>query len=443
MGKLVKYIASVLCALVVVCSLSSVVFADSLLDPTYDTALKNFNYVWGQETSETGVICPKCGTAIRKIDHFTCPNCGYNSMVVDSDGKATFTAGGGKANSTGVGRPKAYKEDNTPAVLSTGEYTMYVHPTFVRRLTGLPYVNGTQAVLYDDGESDTDFLTSTLDINRITCSFYSVSSNYTFSIMSNVYYYITAPVTGNYQFFDWKYEDVKCAGSFQDLDKQLSVQVLNLHKGDTSKEVYFYVQSNVIYSGDFTYISAPDLMVKYTPFNEKTQSYQPLEKVPSIKANDKEITGTIYHDPVNNYYYSYDSENNCTIYVENKKGDIIGDITYNTTDNTYVTNIYPGATTGEDTPTPTPKPSGDYDSNNSGGSSWNPFKWLTDLLKDIVETILKGLWKLLTGIFGFILWLLSLLFKLFPWMSNSGILALCAGVVVVTVIRIIKFITGR
>lgn len=36
MGKLVKYIASVLCALVVVCSLSSVVFADSLLDPTYD-----------------------------------------------------------------------------------------------------------------------------------------------------------------------------------------------------------------------------------------------------------------------------------------------------------------------------------------------------------------------------------------------------------------------
>ena len=66
-----------------------------------------------------------------------------------------------------------------------------------------------------------------------------------------------------------------------------------------------------------------------------------------------------------------------------------------------------------------------------------------DLLKDIVETILKGLWKLLTSIFGFILWLLSLLFKLFPWMPNSGILALCAGVVVVTVIRIIKFITGR
>ena len=92
-----------------------------------------------------------------------------------------------------------------------------------------------------------------------------------------------------------------------------------------------------------------------------------------------------------------------------------------------------------------PTPGGDSSGGNSGSSDsgWNPFKWLLDLLKDIVETILKGLWKLLTSIFGFILWLLSLLFKLFPWMPNSGILALCAGVVVVTVIRIIKFITGR
>lgn len=92
-----------------------------------------------------------------------------------------------------------------------------------------------------------------------------------------------------------------------------------------------------------------------------------------------------------------------------------------------------------------PTPGGDSSGGNSGSSDsgWNPFKWLTDLLKDLIEDILKGLWKLLTSIFGFILWLLSLLFKLFPWIPNSGILALCAGVVVVTVIRIIKFITGR
>lgn len=97
------------------------------------------------------------------------------------------------------------------------------------------------------------------------------------------------------------------------------------------------------------------------------------------------------------------------------------------------------------TPTVTPNPGsgGSGSGSGSSGDSWNPFKWLTDLLKDLIEDIFKGLWKLLTSIFGFILWLLSLLFKLFPWMPNSGILALCAGVVVVTVIRIIKFITGR
>ena len=97
-------------------------------------------------------------------------------------------------------------------------------------------------------------------------------------------------------------------------------------------------------------------------------------------------------------------------------------------------------------PTPTPTPGGNTgtgDNTSSGGDTWNPFKWLTDLLKDLIEDILKGLWKILTSIFGFILWLLSLLFKLFPWMPNSGILALCAGVVVVTIVRIIKFIIGR
>lgn len=465
MGKSIKYISSLLCVLFVTCFFCSAFYADNALDTSYDFIWKIGNYVWGQETTETGVVCPKCGTALRQIDHGTCSKCGYNAMVVDDDGKVTFSTGGGKAGS-GVGRPKAYKDDNTPAVLSTGEYTMYVHPTFIRKSTRLPFVNGTQnskdsstgAVLEDS------FFTITLETNRISASFAS-TSNFSFSIDSYVYYYITAPVTGNYQFFDWEYEDVKCAGNFQLLDKQLSVQILNLRKGDTNKEVYFYVQSNYISSGQFTYISVPDLMVKYTPFNEKTQSYQPLEKVPSITANNKEVTGTIYHDTVNNYYYSYDDDDNCTVYVENKKGDIIGDITYNTTENTYVTNIYPGASIGDDepgsTPTPTPTPGGgtivtpggdnpgststpESGNKGDGGSSgWNPFKWLTDLLKDIVETILKGLWKLLTSIFGFILWLLSLLFKLFPWMPNSGILALCAGVVVVTVIRIIKFITGR
>lgn len=500
MGKFYKNILSSLFVLCLMASLTFSVFAatdkSDLLDDDVNIMWKNFNYVVGKEYAETGITCPKCGASIRKIDRWTCPSCGYNAMVVDSDGKTTFTAGGGKAGS-GVGRPKAYKEDNTPAVLSTGEYTMYVHPTFIRKSTGLPFVNGTQ----NSKDSSTGaivedaFFTTTLEANRLSVSYSTPVSTYNFSINSNVYYYITAPVTGNYQFFDWKYEDVKCAGSFQALDKQLSVQTLNLPKGYTSKEVYFCVQSNAIFNGQFTYISVPDLMVKYTPFNEKTQDFQPLEKVPSITANNEEIIGTIYHDPINNYYYSYDDEDNCTVYVENKNGDIIGDITYNTTENTYVTNIYPGATTGEDestpTPTPTPTPGDDTDDTPTiikllesiqltlvngfkgitekltnigvGGSTPETAKpgssgdkgqsWWDKLLSKIGDAIIDGLlgavsavlkliFKLFSTILGWIIWLVSQVLTLFPFLPPGLGALLIGGVVVCFVIGIIKFIRG-
>lgn len=197
-------------------------------------------------------------------------------------------------------------------------------------------------------------------------------------------------------------------------------------------------------------------MVKYTPFNEKTNSFQPLEKVPSITANNKEVTGTIYHDTVNNYYYSYDSENNCTIYVENKKGDIIGDITYNTTENTYVTNIYPGATTGEDTPTPAPteKPGGSISTPETGkpggssGSSW----WdkllskigdaIIDGLLGAVSAVLKLIFKLFSTILSWIIWAVSRVFDLLPFLPPGLGGLLVGGVVVCFVIGIIKFIRG-
>ncbi|WP_294759703.1 hypothetical protein [uncultured Gemmiger sp.] len=114
---------------------------------------------------------------------------------------------------------------------------------------------------------------------------------------------------------------------------------------------------------------------------------------------------------------------------------------YAAKDVTFPTPDPGGSTPDPDKPTPTPTPGG---SDSSGdGSDSNPFKWFGELFKDILDGIIKGLWKIITSIFGFILWLLSLLFKLFPWMPNSALVALCGGVVVVTIIRIIKFITGR
>ena len=86
---------------------------------------------------------------------------------------------------------------------------------------------------------------------------------------------------------------------------------------------------------------------------------------------------------------------------------------------------------------------GGSDSSSGSGWSWNPLKWLTDLLKDIVEGIIKTIWKLITSLFGFLLWLLSLVGKLFPFIPGQAVLAVTSAVVIVAVIRIIKFITGR
>lgn len=90
----------------------------------------------------------------------------------------------------------------------------------------------------------------------------------------------------------------------------------------------------------------------------------------------------------------------------------------------------------------TPETGGKDDSGGSGWS-WNPLKWLSDLLKDIVEGIIKAIWKLITALFGFLLWLLSLVGSLFPFIPGQAVLAVTSAVVIVAVIRIIKFITGR
>ena len=349
MNRKPKFIIVMLCTIALLVALPLESFADNMFSKDYEMVWENLGYVVGQEYAETGATCPKCGASLRKIDQGTCPSCGYNALIVDEDGKITYKTGGGSAGTGGVGRPKAYKEDNTPTVTSSGLYTMYVHPTFIRLSTGSPYVFGTQNSINNGVIQEDKFFTTTLETNRVSVS-YSTPDDSTFQIDSKVYYKITAPVTGHYVFKDWNYKDVKCGGVFDSLDTTLSIKLgeINLSKGNTEETLYFHAISNAISNGQFTYLYAPDLVVKYTPFNERTNSYQPLEKKTSITANGKEVTGTIYHDPENNYYYAYDDNDNCTVYVQNKKGDVIGDISYDQTENIYITNIYPGATTGED-----------------------------------------------------------------------------------------------
>ena len=108
--------------------------------------------------------------------------------------------------------------------------------------------------------------------------------------------------------------------------------------------------------------------------------------------------------------------------------------------------------TNPPTPTTPPIPGGDNpggsgsgsgsSSGISGGNDEGLFGWLWDLLKDLVKAILKAIFKVLSGLLGFLIWLVERVGILLPFLPAPAIAALGAGVVLVFVIRIIRFIRG-
>lgn len=231
-----------------------------------------------------------------------------------------------------------------------------------------------------------------------------------------------------------------------DVNKITNNNNITINKNTWNGNIYVDNSTNLIY-----------IYPQYTTINESGDTVTNISNNPIIYNNEKQQYYT-YDSVTNNYYYiTYEQQPATPTPSPSPSPSPTPTETPSPSESPAPT---PTPDPGENPiPTPTPgggttvTPGGDNpgststpesgNKGDSGSSGWNPFKWLTDLLKDLVESILKGIWKLITSIFGFILWLLSLLFKLFPWIPNSGILALCAGVVVVTVIRIIKFIIGR
>lgn len=108
-------------------------------------------------------------------------------------------------------------------------------------------------------------------------------------------------------------------------------------------------------------------------------------------------------------------------------------------------------------PTPTPKPDGSGDvstpesgkpGSSSGGQSW----WekllgkigdaIVDGLLGAVSAVLKLIFKLFTTILGWIIWLVSQVLTLFPFLPPGLGALLIGGVVVCFIIGLIKFIRG-
>lgn len=108
------------------------------------------------------------------------------------------------------------------------------------------------------------------------------------------------------------------------------------------------------------------------------------------------------------------------------------------------------------TPTPTPKPGGSIstpETGKPGGSSGSGQSWWEKLLDKLgsafidgllgaISAVLKHIFKLLSTILGWIIWLVSQVLTLFPFLPPGLGALLIGGVVVCFVIGIIKFIRG-
>ena len=160
---------------------------------------------------------------------------------------------------------------------------------------------------------------------------------------------------------------------------------------------------------------------QYTTVNEKNETVTNISNTPIIYNNETKQYYT-YDQTTKNYYY----------------------ITYNADP----------APSPTPTPNPTDKPGGSISTPETGkpgsssGSSW----WdklldklgnaVIDGLLGAVSAVLKLIFKLLSTILGWIIWAVSLVFTLFPFLPPGLSGLLVGGVVVCFVIGIIKFIRG-
>ena len=295
----------------------------------------------------------------------------------------------------------------------------------------------------------------------------AVSSNYASGNL-NLRYVIDAPVSGLY--YIKKEQDMTSTyksgwfGTLKTMHHYLGKGAFSyyLAKGTSKVAADKYVEIELTsISGEL-----PTNRVTFYPIVVNVIPDTPVKKQTNITINNNTWNGNIYVDNTNKLTYIYPqyttvNENNETVTNISNNPIIYNQETkqYYTYDS--VTNNYYYITYGDPAPTPMPSPSPDPggstpdpgkptptptpggSDSSGGGSGFNPFKWLADLLKDIVEGIFKAVWKLITSIFGFLIWLVSLLGNVLPFLPSEGLAALSAAAIIITVIRIIKFILGR
>lgn len=222
-------------------------------------------------------------------------------------------------------------------------------------------------------------------------------------------------------------------GSIATINKQTNITINN---NTWNGNIYTDNSTNLTY-----------IYPQYTTINEKNETVTTISNTPIIYNNETKKYYT--YDTVTNNYYYITYEQPATPTPSPSPSPAPTETPSPSESPTPTPTPDPGTA-----PTSTPKPGGSISTpetgkpGNSSGSSW----WdklldklgnaVIDGLLGAVSAVLKLIFKLFSTILGWIIWAVSLVFTLFPFLPPGLSGLLVGGVVVCFVIGIIKFIRG-
>lgn len=366
--------------------------------------------------------------------------------------KMDATNAGANIPAPGGRNPKGYEDEGKPNINSSGASCIWVEPFGItwgeyrfrqsapskcvtgssQSGTSWPYTNVSICPQY--------YFTAPVSGLYFVGSYGSPYDFGTFSYFNNNKWnlqYLTANFTEPYVFSISLKKGETCYFGFQFYDKSYSPgghpYKFSLNKipiyieplGDSSITTTNNITiNNNTWNGNIYTDNSTNLTYiypQYTTINEKNETVTNISNTPIIYNNETKQYYT-YDQTTKNYYY----------------------ITYNSD----------SAPSPTPTPAPTEKPGGSISTPETGkpggssGSSW----WdklldkignaVIDGLLGAVSAVLKLIFKLLSTILGWIIWAVSLVFTLFPFLPPGLSGLLVGGVVVCFVIGIIKFIRG-
>ena len=409
-----------------------------------------------------------------------------------------YETGGGSAGTGGVGRnPSGYSGTGTPSVAANGEIQYTVYPELgasqaevAAYPTSFVASNGNSGALLK------------VAVNGLTCNVTSTftSSNY-LNLSISCRYSFTTPVAGRYylaedqKFLTHVLRTSASSFGYYSIGK---FQVNSNYNAGKSIVLGFYGPNFYATKSISSYTAYfHPIVINCIPTTTNINNYN------KITINNNTWNGNIYQDNSTNLTYIYPqyttiNENNETVTNISNNPIIYNNetkqyYTYDTVTNNYYYITYEAPTPSpspDPDPTPTPEPGGDTGDtsgimkilqeikavlvsgfagiteklqnigvggstpesgkpgSSSGGQSW----WdkllgkigdaIVDGLLGAISAVLKLIFKLFTTILGWIIWLVSQVLTLFPFLPPGLGALLIGGVVVCFIIGLIKFIRG-